>query len=106
MTIKGPEPYIETQFPFADTDAAIMFRSALERHVRRKKTSIRKLASELGYKQSTVLSHMASGRVPIPIERAIVFADHLDLARSQFLTAVMKQRHPDVLRALTDQAAK
>lgn len=96
----GPSPLRETQFPFADTEAAIILRSALDQYVRRNKSSLRKLATALGYKQSTVLSHMASGRVAIPIDRAAEFADRLDIARAVFVPAVLNQRHPDVLEAV------
>lgn len=100
MTISHPTAVQETPFPFADTEATLMFRSMLDRYVQRNRTSLRKLAAMLGYKQSTVLSHMASGRVPIPIDRAAEFADHLDIPRAVFLPAVLKQRHPDILDAV------
>lgn len=100
MTKSKPSSLSEAQYPFADTEAAIILRSALDQYVRRNKSSLRKLATTLGYKQSTVLSHMASGRVAIPIDRAAEFADHLDIARAVFLPIVLKQRHPDVLEAV------
>lgn len=100
MTISPPRAAPETPFPFADTEASMLFRALLDQYVHRNNSSLRKLAAELGYKQSTVLSHMASGRVPIPIERAAEFADHLNVPRATFLPAVLKQRHPDVLEAV------
>lgn len=100
MTITPPRAVPEAPFPFADTEAAILFRTLLDQYVHRNNSSLRRLAAELGYKQSTVLSHMASGRVPIPIDRAAEFADHLNIPRATFLSAVLKQRHPDVLEAV------
>ena len=100
MTVNSPTAVKETPFPYADTEAALMFRSMLDQHVQRHHTSLRRLATELGYKQSTVLSHMASGRVPIPIDRAAEFADYLNVPRAMFIPAVLRQRHPDVLDAV------
>lgn len=50
----------------------------------------------LGYKQAVVLSHMTTGRVPIPIDRAEEIARVLEIDPKSFLQAVVKQRHPDV----------
>ena len=47
-----------------------MLRAALDRAQREQRLSIRKLGQRLGYKQATVLSHMATGRVLVPLERA------------------------------------
>jgi transcriptional regulator with XRE-family HTH domain len=58
--------------------------------------SQRDLGKRFGYRQSVVLSHMASGRVPIPIDRAVAFAKELHLDEPEFLLAVLEQRHPDV----------
>ena len=82
-------------FPFADTAAARMFSAGLHRLHREQRISQRKLAKQLGYRQSTVLSHMASGRVGIPIERASELARALELDERLFLLAVLRQRHPD-----------
>ncbi|MFO6446033.1 hypothetical protein ACLBKU_02700 [Erythrobacter sp. NE805] len=80
----------------ADSDAARMLAGGIERASRERRLSARKIAEMLNYKQSVVLSHMASGRVPIPIDRAEEIAMVLELDREEFLKAVLKQRHPDV----------
>jgi len=80
----------------ADSDAARMLSSGIERASRERRLSARKIAEMLNYKQSVVLSHMASGRVPIPIDRAEEIAKVLELDREEFLKAILKQRHPDV----------
>jgi transcriptional regulator with XRE-family HTH domain len=77
---------------FGDTQAAAMLRTALTHSSLMQKISQRELAKLLGYKQSAVLSHMALGRVPIPIERVEELAEHLDLDPKEFLIAVLKQR--------------
>lgn len=62
----------------------------------RKGVSLRQLGKELGYKQAVALSHMASGRVPIPIDRAPLLAEALEIDPRIFLEAVLQQRHPEV----------
>jgi light-regulated signal transduction histidine kinase (bacteriophytochrome) len=100
MTIASTPRVIEDPFPYVDTEAALMLRSALDQYVRRNKSSLRKLAKELGYKQSTMFSHMASGRIAIPIDRATELADVLEMPRATFVPAVVKQRYPEVADAL------
>lgn len=39
---------------------------------------------------------MATGRVPIPVDRTADLADRLDLDPKAFLAAVLVQRHPDI----------
>ncbi|USR00120.1 helix-turn-helix domain-containing protein [Sphingomonas aerolata] len=73
-----------------------MFSSGLRRTAQVQGISQREIAKALGYKQSVVLSHMALGRVPIPVERAAQFAKHLNLDAKAFLAAVLKQRYPDI----------
>ncbi len=80
----------------ADSHAARMLAAGLENASRERRLSARKIAEMLNYKQSVVLSHMASGRVPIPIDRAEQIADVLQLDREEFLKAILKQRHPEV----------
>ncbi len=87
-------------YPYADTEAAMMLSSALKRLQARKK-SIRDVGRELNYSQATVLSHMATGRVPIPIDKAPEIAKAVGLPPSQFLMAVMDQRHPEVTHLLS-----
>jgi hypothetical protein len=83
-------------FPYADTEAARLLTFALKRHNARGGASIRKLAQQLGFKQASFLSHMASGRVPIPVDRAPELATSLQLDKTDFVTAVLRQRHPSV----------
>lgn len=80
----------------ADSHAARMLAEALARASELRGLSLRKVAALLGYKQAVVLSHMTTGRVPIPIDRAEDIARVLDIDPATFLEAVVKQRHPDV----------
>ena len=83
-------------YQWADTAAAKMLLSGLERARDQMGVSIRQLAKSLGYKQAVVLSHMAMGRAPIPIDRAEQIACALEIDPSKFLRAVLDQRHPEV----------
>lgn len=83
-------------FPFADTMAARMLADGLKRAMARTGSSLRQLGKQLGYKQSVVLSHMQSGRVPVPIDRAAQLAEQLEINVPLFLRAVLEQRHPEV----------
>lgn len=62
----------------------------------RERVSLRELGRRLEYKQPVVLSHMATGRVPIPIDRAIDIARVVGLPARRFLLAVLEQRHPGI----------
>ena len=83
-------------FQWADTLAAKMLLSGLERARSHMGLSARQLAKSLGYKQAVVLSHMATGRAPIPIDRAEQIAAALEIDAGKFLRAVLDQRHPEV----------
>lgn len=83
-------------YQWADTAAAKMLLHGLERARDQMGLSVRQLAKSLGYKQAVVLSHMAMGRAPIPIDRAEDIANVLELDSSRFLRAVLDQRHPEV----------
>lgn len=61
-----------------------------------RKLSLRQIGKRMRYSQPVVLSHWATGRTPIPIDRAIEVAREVGLPREQFLGAVLRQRHPDV----------
>jgi transcriptional regulator with XRE-family HTH domain len=80
----------------ADTPAARMLAEGLSRASQERGLSMRKVGALLGYKQAVVLSHMTTGRVPIPIDRAEDIARVLGIDPKAFLQAVVKQRHPDV----------
>lgn len=90
----------EDDFPHADSAAAIMLRNALDRYVSAPGKSLRKLGAKLGYKQAAILSHMASGRVPIPLDRADELARALDINPREFVENVLIQRHPGAYHAL------
>lgn len=83
-------------YQWADTAAAKMLAAGLERARDQHGLSIRQLAKDLGYKQAVVLSHMATGRTPIPLERAEQIAAALEMDPAKFLRAVLDQRHPEV----------
>lgn len=80
----------------ADSPAARMLAEGLSRASRERGLSMRQIGAMLGYKQAVVLSHMTTGRVPIPIDRAEDIAEVLELDPGLFLEAVVKQRHPKV----------
>ena len=88
--------FIENPFPYAETDAAISLQSALTRAKSHAKRSLRQIAKQLNYKQAVVLSHMANGRIPIPVERAEEIATVLEMNTSSFLKMVLKQRFPKI----------
>lgn len=73
-----------------------MLASALETAREKSGLSQRGLADKMGYRSSVVISHMATGRVPIPVDRVNDFAAHLDLDPAEFLAAVLEQRFPDI----------
>lgn len=84
----------KNEHPFAESAAARMLADA----IRRKQAagfSLRRLAPTLGYKQSTVLSHMANGRIPVPMARAKQIASVMGIPQSEFMIAVMEQREPE-----------
>lgn len=87
---------MENDYQFADTLATRMLAEGLARANEEHGLSIRQLGKNLGYKQAVVLSHMANGRVPIPIDRIEILADTLGLNKTSFLQAVLKQRHPTI----------
>lgn len=84
----------EDMYPFANTRAARMFADGLTKLERDQGTSQRQLAAQLQYKSSVVISHMASGRAPIPIERTNDFSRLLKLDPQDFFVAVLDQRYP------------
>lgn len=87
---------MSTDYPHAHSRAARLLSAGLQRASEDRDLSLRSVGKLLNYKQAVVLSHMALGRVPIPIDRAEDIAGVLDLDKSTFLAAVVEQRHPDV----------
>lgn len=84
------------EYPYATTLAAQLLSAALRRKAEEERISVRTIGKELGYKQAVVLSHMANGRVPIPVDRAPEIARVTGLPEREFLLAVLRQRHKDV----------
>lgn len=94
----------KSDYPFSESRASKMLRSGLSDALSRRGLSQRRLAADLGFKQSVLLSHWASGRVPIPVERALELAHALHLDERSMLLAVLHQRHPNVAwEVLEDQ---
>lgn len=89
-------PSKENDYPYADTAAVQMLSSGLRRASDENGTSLREVGRRLGYKQAVVLSHMATGRVPIPVDRAPELARALDLPMREFVQAVLRQRFPEL----------
>jgi hypothetical protein len=85
-----------SNYPLAHTDATKLLADALARTQQHTGKTQRELSQELGYKSSVVLSHMASGRVPIPLDKTLIIAQVLNLDHSRLLLATLKQRFPDV----------
>jgi transcriptional regulator with XRE-family HTH domain len=89
-----------------DSLATRMLAEGLGRASQERGLSLRKLSARLGYKQAVVLSHMATGRVPIPIDRAEDIARELEIDPAAFLQAVVEQRHPEVTWSLLGAEAQ
>lgn len=87
---------METDYPLANTPAARMLAEGLARAKEERGMSVRSIGKQMGYKTAVVLSHMATGRVPIPIDRGAELADILKLDEDAFLFAILQQRHPDI----------
>jgi hypothetical protein len=85
-----------SEYRWAETPAAQMLASALRTASSERGVSLREIGRRLGYKQPVVLSHMATGRVPIPVDRAIDIAREVALPEKHFLEAVLEQRHPEI----------
>jgi DNA-binding transcriptional regulator YdaS (Cro superfamily) len=86
----------DEDYPLANTEATRMLAEGLKLAEEEKGLSQRSIAKLLNYKSSVVLSHMALGRVPIPIDRCVEIARLLKLESGRFLKAVLQQRHPDI----------
>jgi hypothetical protein len=83
-------------YDYKGTRAAQMLAEGLRRASSERGLSVRQLGKKLNYKQAVVLSHWATGRVPIPIDRAAEVAREVGLPEREFLIAVLEQRHKDV----------
>ena len=87
---------IDGEYPFKNSEATKLMAAALEKASQDRKLTQREVAHNLGYKSVVVVSHMASGRAPIPIDRADDLARVLRLDRGAFLLAVLDQRFPHI----------
>lgn len=87
---------MQGDYPLANTLATRMLAKALDNVNNEKGWSQRTVAKMLGYRASVALSHMALGRVPIPVERTADFARLLKMDPGEFLIAVLEQRYPDL----------
>lgn len=85
-----------SDFDYAGTLAAKMLSEGLRTAAAERGLSVRQIGKLLNYKQAVVLSHMANGRVPIPIDRALDIAEVVGLPAKEFLVAVLQQRHDEV----------
>src|SRR5690349_25089099 len=85
-----------TEHRYANTTAAMMLAAGLRSAAQERALSLREIGRRLGYRQPVVLSHMASGRVPVPIDRASEIAEQVGIPRAPFLEAVLHQHHPAV----------
>ena len=93
---------LDENLPYAGSQAARMLSDAIKRHTSAHSGGLRALAAGLGIKQATFLSHIATGRLAIPFERAEALASTLGLDASDFCLAVLRQRHPSVYQTLDE----
>ncbi len=89
-----PNEQSNSDYPLADDPATKMMAAGFERLKDEEGLTQRELANRLGYRTSVVVSHMASGRVPIPIDRAFDIANVLRLDPKRFMLAILEQRFP------------
>lgn len=85
-----------SDYPYASSRAAQMLAEGLRRASADRGLSVRQIGKRLGYSQAVVLSHWATGRAPIPIDRAVDIAREVGLPKKQFLFSVLEQRHQEV----------
>lgn len=86
----------EGEHPFVNTEAVRLLNEGLEQAEREKGWSHRQVAKLLGYRATVVISHMASGRAPIPVDRVGDIARLLRMDYGEFLLAVLEQRFPEI----------
>lgn len=83
-------------YPFANTTAAKMLANAFDTLWKTRGVSQRQVAARLRYRGSVSLSHMASGRIPVPVGRVSDLAQELEIDEAELLLAVLEQRHPKI----------
>lgn len=81
-------------YPYAGTRATRVLSEAI--NAKSPGVSLRTMAGRLGYKSAVVLSHMRTGRLPIPVDRAVEIAKAVGADPEPFLALVLEQRYPDV----------
>ena len=89
-----PTDFSSMATPLATGPATKMLAAGLEKLREKEGLTQREVAHRLGYKTSVVVSHMATGRVPVPVERVSDIAEVLQLDPKRFLLAVLEQRFP------------
>lgn len=94
MTAKTSTPNEKSSYPYKNTRAAIVLSRAID--AKSPGTSLREMAGLLGYRSAVVLSHMRTGRLPIPVDRARDIAEMVGLNEQEFLMAVLEQRYPRI----------
>lgn len=85
-----------SDYPYATTAAAKMLSDGINARAESGGVSLRQLAGKLGYRSAVVLSHMRTGRLPIPVDRAVEIAQAVGMDERKFLVLVLEQRFPDV----------
>lgn len=86
---------MSVDYPYQHTKAARALSEAIDNRSE-DGISLRQLAARLGYRSAVVLSHLRTGRLPIPVDRAVEIAKTVGLDHHSFLLLVLEQRHPDV----------
>lgn len=81
-------------FPYSNSRAAALLRDGLLAAKSERRLSARQIAFSLGYKQPVVLSHMAAGRVAVPLDRAIEIAEAVGVDPLELLLASLEQKEP------------
>jgi len=88
----------DPDLPFGGTRAAEMLAASLKRYTAENRGGLRALAARVGMKQATVLSHMGTGRIGIPLDRVQQLAEILDLDPHEFAAAALDQRAPGLFQ--------
>ncbi|RJT23288.1 XRE family transcriptional regulator [Chakrabartia godavariana] len=96
MTIIADTELDLFSYPFANTAATKMLADAFDALWKTRGVSQRQLAARLGYRGSVCLSHMATGRISIPVGRVLDLAHVLEIDPAELLLAVLEQRHPEI----------
>jgi transcriptional regulator with XRE-family HTH domain len=84
-------------YPFKHAEARRMLKAALRAS---NGLNQQELAKRLGYTSAVTMSHMASGRAPIPFNRVLALLKELGMTSSVFFLAVLDQRLPELMQLL------